>query len=290
MIPPSFDYRAPGSLAEASRLLVENPEAKLLAGGHSLIPMMKFRLAEPPQVIDLRRVPGLSGIRAADGEIVIGAMTRESEVEKSEIVLRELPLLADTARVVADPLVRNLATIGGNLAHADPANDHPATMLAYRARFAVSGPSGDRQIPADDFFTGPFATALDAGEILTAIHLPEPGPGAGGAYEKFERKVGDYAVAAVAVQLRVAEGRVAEAGVALTNVGLTPIRAEAAESALVGSDGGEAAREAAAAAAAEAADPTADSRGGVEYKRALVRTLTWRALERALDRTREATA
>lgn len=288
MIPPSFDYRSPGSLAEASRLLVENPEAKLLAGGHSLIPMMRFRLAEPPQLIDLRRVPDLSGVRAGNGEIVIGAMTRESELEKSELVVGRLPLLADTARVIADPLVRNLATIGGNLAHADPANDHPATMLAYRARFSVFGPGGERFVGVDDFFTGPFSTALEAGEILTGIHLPEPGPGAGGAYEKLERKVGDYAVAAVAVQLRVEDGRITEAGVGLTNVGLTPIRAEAAESALVGTDGGEAAREAAAAAAAGEADPSADSRGSVEYKRAMVRTLAWRALERALARAREA--
>ena len=295
MIPPSFDYASPESLAEASRLLAANPEAKLLAGGHSLIPMMRFRLAEPPLLIDLRRVPGLSGVSEHGGEhggenggeIRIGAMTRQSEVETSELLLRKLPLLADTARVIADPIVRNLATIGGNIAHADPGNDHPAAMLACRASFRVSGPEGERTVAADDFFTGPFSTALGPGEILVEIRVPAPKPGAGGAYRKFERKVGDYAVAAVAAQLRLADGRIEEAGVALTNVGLTAIRATAAESALVGSDGGEEARDAAAAAAAEAAEPIEDHRGSADYKRAVVKTLAWRALELALDRAKE---
>lgn len=290
MIPPSFEYASPGSLAEASRLLAANPGAKLLAGGHSLIPMMRFRLAEPPLVIDLRRAPGLSGIREEDGEIRIGAMTRQSEVETSELLLRKLPLLADTARVIADPIVRNLATIGGNIAHADPGNDHPAAMLACRASFLVSGPEGERVVAADDFFTGPFSTALGPGEILVEIRVPAPKPGAGGAYRKFERKVGDYAVAAVAAQLRLADGRIEEAGVALTNVGLTAIRATAAESALVGSDGGEEARDAAAAAAAAAAEPIEDHRGSADYKRAVVKTLAWRALELALDRAKETSA
>lgn len=298
MIPPSFEYASPESLAEASRLLAANPGAKLLAGGHSLIPMMRFRLAEPPLVIDLRRVPGLSGVREHGGEnggenggeIRIGAMTRQSEVETSELLLRKLPLLADTARVIADPIVRNLATIGGNIAHADPGNDHPAAMLACRASFRVSGPEGERTIAADDFFTGPFSTALGPGEILVEIRVPAPKPGAGGAYRKFERKVGDYAVAAVAAQLRLAGGRIEEAGVALTNVGLTAIRAAAAESALVGSDGGEEARDAAAAAAAEAAEPIEDHRGSADYKRAVVKTLAWRALDEALTRAKEAAA
>lgn len=298
MIPPSFDYASPESLAEASRLLAANPDAKLLAGGHSLIPMMRFRLAEPPLLIDLRRVPGLSGVSEHGGEnggenggeIRIGAMTRQSEVETSELLLRKLPLLADTARVIADPIVRNLATIGGNIAHADPGNDHPAAMLACRASFRVSGPEGERTVAADDFFTGPFSTALGPGEVLIEIRVPAPKPGAGGAYRKFERKVGDYAVAAVAAQLRLADGRIEEAGVALTNVGLTAIRATAAESALVGSDGGEEARDAAAAAAAEAAEPIEDHRGSADYKRAVVKTLAWRALELALDRAKETAA
>ena len=217
-------------------------------------------------------------------------MTRQSEVETSELLLRKLPLLADTARVIADPIVRNLATIGGNIAHADPGNDHPAAMLACRASFRVSGPEGERTIAAADFFTGPFSTALGPGEILVEIRVPAPKPGAGGAYRKFERKVGDYAVAAVAAQLRLAGGRIEEAGVALTNVGLTAIRAERAESALVGTDGGEEARDTAAAAAAEAAEPIEDHRGSADYKRAVVKTLAWRALDEALTRAKEAAA
>ena len=288
VIPPSFDYHAPENLEEASRLLLANPEAKLLAGGHSLIPMMRFRLAEPTALVDLRRIPGLSGIREAGGSLCIGAMTRESELDKSELVRSRYPLLADTTRVIADPVVRNLATIGGNVAHADPGNDHPATMLAYRASFVASGPSGQRTVVASDFFTGPFSTCLEAGEILTEIRIPAFRAGAGGAYQKFERKVGDYAVAAVAVQLQLAGGRIASAGVALTNVGLTAIQADAAEAALVGSDGRDAALDAAAAAAAGAADPGDDHRGSADYKRAVVRTLTYRAAASALARAKEA--
>ena len=288
MIPPSFDYHAPENLEEASRLLLDNPEAKLLAGGHSLIPMMRFRLAEPTALVDLRRIPGLAGIREAGGFLVIGAMTRESELEKSELVRRRYPLLADASRVIADPVVRNLATIGGNIAHADPGNDHPAAMLACRASFVACGPSGERTVAAGDFFTGPFSTCLEAGEILTEIRIPAPAAGSGGAYRKFERKVGDYAVAAVAVQFRLEAGRIAEAGVGLTNVGLTAIRAAAAEAALVGSDGGDEALDRAAEAAAGAAEPEDDHRGSADYKRALVRTLTHRASASALARAREA--
>ncbi len=288
MIPASFDYHAPEDLAEASRLLLAHPEAKLLAGGHSLIPMMRFRLAEPAALVDLRKVPGLSGIREEGGFLRIGAMTRESEIEKSELVQSRYPLLADTARVIADPIVRNLATIGGNIAHADPGNDHPAAMLAYRASFIASGPSGERTIPVGEFFTGPFSTCLEAGEILTAIRIPAPKAGAGGAYQKFERKVGDYAVAAAAVQLRLEDGRIVEAGVGLTNVGLTAIRAEAAEAELVGSGGDAEALDAAAEAAAEAADPGDDHRGSAEYKRAVVRAFTHRACVKALGRAGKA--
>jgi len=288
VIPPSFDYHAPDNLEEASRLLLANPEAKLLAGGHSLIPMMRFRLAEPAALVDLRKIPGLSGIREEGGSLCIGAMTRESELEKSDLVQSRYPLLADTTRVIADPVVRNLATVGGNVAHADPGNDHPAAMLAYRASFVACGPSGERTIAASDFFTGPFSTCLEAGEILTEIRIPASGAGSGGAYQKFERKVGDYAVAAVAVQLQLDGGQVASAGVALTNVGLTAIQAGAAEAALVGSDGGDAALDAAAEAAAAAADPGDDHRGSADYKRAVVRVLTHRAAASALARAREA--
>ena len=254
---------------------------------------MRFRVAQPAAVVDLRRVPDLSGLREQDDHLWVGAMTRQAEVEKSDLTRSRYPLLADAARVIADPVVRNLATVGGNVAHADPGNDLPAVMLAYRATLCAVGypdqPSlspETREIAADDFFTGPFETALGEGEILTGIRIPAPQSGSGGAYAKLERKVGDYAVAAVAVQLRLEGGKVAEAGVALTNVGLTVIRAADAEKALIGSDGGDAALEAAGAAAAEAAEPMADARGSEAYKRAVVRTLTFRAASKAIARAR----
>jgi len=283
VIPASFDYNSPGSLKEASDLLLAHPGAKLLAGGHSLIPMMRFRLAEPSALIDLSALPGLAGIRVEGETLVIGAMTRQAEVESSDLVRRHAPLLAETAAVVGDPLVRNLGTIGGNVAHADPGNDHPAAMLAPGASFVSEGPSGTRTATAADFFRGPFETSLEDGDILTEIRVPVGRPGSGGAYRKFERKVGDYAVAAVAAQVRVEGGQVVEAGIALTNVGLTAIRATSAEAALIGTGGSEADRDRAAEAAAGAADPNEDHRGTVAYKRALVRTLTFRALTDALE-------
>ncbi|HJS29642.1 MAG TPA: xanthine dehydrogenase family protein subunit M [Anaerolineales bacterium] len=285
MIPPSFDYLAPKSLAEALSTLASNPEAKVLAGGQSLIPMMKFRLATPALLLDLNRLPDLRYIREENGSLVLGAMTTESELEHSELVSRKYPLLADTTRLVADPIVRNLATIGGNLAHADPANDHPAAMIAYGATLSVTGPSGERQIQAADFFIGPFESSLQPGEILTAIRIPKPGSGSGGAYLKLERKVGDFATAAVGVQITLGEdGRIASAGIGLTNVGLTPVKARDAEASLRGSAPSPEAFKQAASLAGNAANPTADPRGSAEYKRSLIRTLTYRALELAVSR------
>ncbi len=212
-------------------------------------------------------------------------MTREAEVDRSELVRKRYPLFADTARVVADPLVRNLATIGGNIAHADPANDHPATMLAYGAQVVATGPKGERTLPIADFFRGAFETALAQGEILTEIRIPRAQPRSGGAYFKLERKVGDYATAAVAVQVALdGSGKVASAGIGLTNVGLTPIFAKAASSSLEGKKPDEGVVAAAAKLASEAAEPVEDYRGSEEYKRHLVRTLTSRALGQALTR------
>ena len=199
MIPAAFEYHAPTSLGEATALLARlGEDAKVLSGGQSLIPLMKLRLASPPHVIDINGIPGLAGIREADGVLRIGALTRESDLEESELVRTRYPLLHETARVIADPLVRNLATVGGNLAHGDPANDHPATMLALGAEIVATGPRGERRIPIAGFFTGPFATALDPGEILVEIRVPAPAGRSGGAYVKMERKVGDFATAAVA--------------------------------------------------------------------------------------------
>jgi carbon-monoxide dehydrogenase medium subunit len=289
MIPPAFDYAAPTSLNDAIALLGQNPEAKILAGGHSLLPMMKFRLATPPFLIDLTKLNELSYIKedAERAWLKIGAMTREADIDHSALVKEKYPLLADTAKMIADPLVRNMATIGGNLAHADPANDHPATMLAYGAQIVATGPKGQRVIPATDFFTGPFTTVLAHDEILTEIRIPARKPGDGGCYLKVERKVGDFATAAVAAQVSLdAGGTCTYAGIGLTNVGLTPIKATAAEAALVGKALDDAAIKAAAQAASEAAEPSSDYRGSEAYKRALVKTLTVRALRMALARAR----
>ena len=285
MIPPAFDYVAPTTLSEAISLLSQNGDAKILAGGQSLIPMMRFRLAAPAVLIDINRLADLEYIREDGGWLKIGALTREAMIDGSSLVRERYPLLADTARVVADPLVRNMSTIGGNLAHADPANDHPATMLAYGAQVVATGPQGERVIPISDFFLGPFESALSADEILTEIQIPVPESNSGGAYIKLERKVGDYATAAVAVQIRLDEnGNCAYAGMGLTNVGLTPIKATAAEEALKGQALNDSAIREAARLAAEAAEPESDHRGSAEYKRHLVKTLSVRALRKAAGR------
>ncbi len=289
MIPPPFDYHAPGSLDEALGLLGSLDDAKIMSGGQSLLPMLKLRLAAPAHIVDIGRIPGLGSISEEDGFLRIGALVTETALEKNATVAQRFPILLDTAKVIADPLVRNRATVCGNAAHGDPANDHPATMLALRAHFVATGPGGRRSIEADDFFHGLFMTALEPNEILTEIRIPSPGERSGGAYLKLERKVGDYAVAGVAVQLTLDdEGAVTQAGIGLTNLGFAPVRASAAEEALTGAalsrHGADEAIAAAAQAAAEAADPVADRRGSVEYKRNMARVLTARAVVRALAR------
>ncbi len=286
MIPAAFEYHTPRSVGEATELLGRlGEEAKLLSGGQSLIPLMKLRLARPRHVVDINGIPGLAYVREDQGYLRIGALTRESDLEASELVRTRYPLLHDTCAVIADPLVRNLATIGGNLAHADPANDHPAAMLAYGAEITAVGRRGERRIPVSAFFAGPFTTALSADELLTEIRIPVPLPRSGGAYLKLERKVGDFATAAVAVQLALdASGACERVGIGLTSVGLTSLKAERAEQALRGKRLDEAAMKQAAQLAAEQSQPSADLRGSVEYKRDLVRVLTTRALRKAAER------
>jgi carbon-monoxide dehydrogenase medium subunit len=286
MIPAAFEYHSPASLDDATALLAKlGEDAKILSGGQSLIPMMKLRLATPPHVVDISGIAGLAYIREADGVLAIGALTRESELEESELVRTRYPLLHDTCQVIADPIVRNLATVGGNLAHGDPANDHPATMLALGAEVVARGRSGTRRIPIAGFFTGPFSTALGPGEILVEVRVPVPAERSGGAYRKLERKVGDFATAAVAAQLTLrADGACESAGIGLTNVGLTPIKAEKAEAALRGKRLDDKTIAEAARLAAAAAEPAEDLRGSVEYKRDLVRVLATRALRKALER------
>jgi len=288
MIPAAFEYHAPSTIGEATALLSKlGEDAKVLSGGQSLIPLMKLRLASPVHLVDINAIPGLAGIREADGFLRIGALTRESELEESDIVRNRYPLLHDTSKVIADPLVRNLATVGGNLAHGDPANDHPATMLALGAEVIAIGPKGERRMPIGSFFTGPFETSLKPDEILVEIRIPVPPARSGGAYLKLERKVGDFATAAVAAQVTLGTNGACEyVGIGLTNVGLTPIKAVKAEAYLKGKAPDDAAIKRTAELAAEAAEPSADLRGSVEYKKDLVRILTARALRKAAERAR----
>jgi carbon-monoxide dehydrogenase medium subunit len=287
MIPAQFDYHAPRSLDEAIVLLGRHDGAKVLAGGQSLIPAMRFRLAQPEVLVDISGLTQLEYIRRASGYLAIGALTRESTVEESALIAKAYPLLLDTAKVVADPLVRQRATVGGNLAHADPANDHPATMLAYAARIVVRGPKGERVIGIDDFFTGLFESALLPGEILTEIQIPDPPPQSSGAYLKIERKVGDYAVAGVAVQLTLGAGDVCKSiRIGLTNVNPTPMRALEAEKLLTGKPLTDAALEAAGRLAAAACSPSADLRGSEEYKRDVTRVVLGRAVRLAANRVK----
>lgn len=286
MIPSSFDYVAPSSLDEAIAVLGEHAgDAKVLSGGQSLIPMLKLRLASPTVLVDINRIPGLDYIEERDGALHIGALAREHDLEASAVVRARYPILIDTARVIADPLVRNSATVCGNVAHGDPGNDHPATMIALGATFIARGPNGTRSIAAREFFQGLFTTALTSDEIITEIVIPAPPERAGGAYLKLERKVGDYATAAVAVQISLdAQNTCARAGVGLTNVGATPIAATQAESFLLNKalDAGTIAQ--AAQLAASAADPFEDRRGTPDYKRDIIRVLTARALRLAAQR------
>ncbi|HWP35062.1 MAG TPA: xanthine dehydrogenase family protein subunit M [Thermodesulfobacteriota bacterium] len=286
MIPGPFQYFSPTTLDEAVALLARYGEdAKVLSGGQSLIPMLKLRLASPKHVIDINRIPGLAYIREADGWLRIGALAREADLEQSDDIRRRYPLLFDTASVVADPLVRNLATVCGNIAHADPANDHPATMLALEAEVVAVGPRGERRLPVVGFFTAPYTTLLKPDEILTELRVPVPPARSGGAYLKLERKVGDFATAAVAVQLTLdASGVCRKAGIGLTNVGPTPIKAVRTEAFLTGKRLDEPTIREAGRIAAEEAQPRADHRGSVEYKRDLVRIFTMRGIRRAVAR------
>jgi aerobic carbon-monoxide dehydrogenase medium subunit len=290
MIPASFDYHAPKTLAEAIGLLTKYPgNAKVLSGGQSLLPLLKLRLGSAGHLVDINRVTGLEYIKEEDGFLKIGGRTRESALERSDLVKSRYPILIDTAAVIADPIVRNLATVGGNLAHGDPANDHPATMLALRAQVVATGPKGERVIPIGKFFTDLFTTALAANEILTEVRIPAPPPRTGGAYVKLERKVGDFATAGAAAQLTLGKGgEVARAGIGLTNAGLTPVQAEAAEKFLQGKRPDAATIAETARLAAQSAEPSADRRGSVEYKVEMARVLTARALKMAVARAQGA--
>ncbi len=285
MIPPSFDYHAPRTLPEALALLGQlGDEAKVLSGGQSLLPLLKLRFVQPAHLVDIGRIPGLDYIKEEGGVLKIGALAREASLEASDLVRSRYPILADTAAVIADPIVRNLATVCGNLAHGDPANDHPATMLALGAEVVATGPKGARTIPIAQFFTGLFTTALQPTEVLTEIRIPTPPPGSGGAYVKLERKVGDFATAGAAAFLVLKGGLIERAGIGLTNAGPAPIKVTAAESYLAGKRADEAAFAEAGRLARAAARPGTYRRGSVEYKKEMARVLTVRALRKAAQR------
>ncbi|MCB0561632.1 MAG: xanthine dehydrogenase family protein subunit M [Lewinellaceae bacterium] len=286
MIPATFDYAAPQSLEEAFSLLEQHgDEAKILAGGHSLIPMMKLRFASPEFLIDINNIPGLSYIKEEDGYLKIGAMTRESELETSKVIHAKYPIFLDATKLIADPQVRNMGTLGGNLAHGDAANDHPALMMAMRAEVVISSAEGHRAVPIDEFFYGFYMTAVQPNEILTEIRIPVPGPGTGNAYHKLERKVGDYATAGAAVQITLdQQGVCTYAGIGLTNVNPTPMRAARSEEVLVGHKPDAERIELAGQYASEDCSPSSDLRGDEEYKRAMVKVLTKRMITKAIER------
>jgi len=286
MIPQSFEYFCPETVSEAIALLEEHGEgAKILSGGQSLIPMMKMRLARPEYIVDINRIADLHYVKEEDGFLKIGGLTHESDLEASSLIRSKYPIILDTAALIADPQVRNMATVGGNLAHGDPANDHPATMLALGAEIVATGKGGERTIPIKDFFLSVFTTALEHGEILTEIRIPIPPPRSGGAYFKLERKVGDFATVGVAAQVTVdGKGVCRSAGIGLTNVGSTPIKATRAEGFLLGKKIDAQQIGQAAQLAAEDARPSSDLRGPAEYKVSMVKELTKRALVRARER------
>jgi carbon-monoxide dehydrogenase medium subunit len=282
VIPPPFEYHAPHSVGDALALLSTlGEDAKLLAGGHSLLPMMKLRFAQPSALIDLNRIPELRGIREERGLIRIGAMTTENELIASKMLQDRVPLLPEAAHVIADPQVRNRGTIGGDIAHGDPANDHPALAMALDATFVLQGPNGERRVKAVDFFLGPYMTALAADEILTAILVAPFAPGTGWAYQKLKRKTGDWATAGAAIVLRMQSGAVAEIRIGLTNVAPTALRARDAEHALSGQPLTDAVLDRAAEAIRQVCDPAEDLRGDAEYKTAMAAEMTRRAIRAA---------
>jgi len=287
MIPGSFSYHRPATLAEAVNLLVDlGDEARPLAGGHSLVPMMKLRLATPGHLIDLHGVAGLKGIRREGNTIVIGAMTTQHELLGSEDIARSLPILHEAALLIADPQVRYRGTIGGNVANGDPGNDMPALMMTLGASYKLEGPSGARELAALDFYQGAYFTALEPGEILTSISVPVPAAGHGYAYEKLKRKVGDYATAAAAVVMTMAGDKVASCTIGLTNLHETPLLASDAAKAVIGTSLDAAALKNAAAAAEAIMSPAADARGPVEYRKHVGGIMVSRALQRAASRAK----
>jgi aerobic carbon-monoxide dehydrogenase medium subunit len=285
MIPGSFDYHRPTSIGEAVDLLATfGDEGRALAGGHSLIPMMKLRLANPGHLVDLGAVAELKGIREDGDAVVVGAMTTQHELIHSDLLNAKIPLLREAALQIADPQVRYLGTLGGNVANGDPGNDMPAVMMCLDARYHLVGKTGERQVPARDFYQGSYLTALGSGEVLTAVRIPKPAEGHGWAYEKLKRKIGDYATAAAAVILVMSAGSVVKCSIGLTNVAETPLWAQEAASILTGSTLDAATVKRAVAAAESITAPAADGRGPPRYRTKMAGVMLARALARAKER------
>lgn len=285
MIPGAFNYHCPSTVADAVRLLSSlGDEARPLAGGHSLIPMMKLRMATPEHLIDLHGIASLRGIRREADRLVIGAMTTQHELLTSPDISAEFPILKETALLIADPQVRYRGTIGGNVANGDPGNDMPALMMTLGGSYRLEGPDGEREVAASDFYQGAYFTALEPGELLTAITIPLAASGHGFAYEKLKRKVGDYATAAAAVMLTMANGKVASCSIGLTNLSDTPLLAEAAAEAVVGTGLDDDTLKKASELAQEIMSPAADARGPVEYRKHVGGIMVVRALKRAAAR------
>jgi len=285
MIPGSFAYHRPASVKEAVSLLGSlGDDARAMAGGHSLIPMMKLRLASPAHLIDLAGVADLKGIREEGRDVVIGAMTTQHELIESDLLAKKVPILRETSLLIADPQVRYVGTIGGNVANGDPGNDMPAVMMCLNATYHAAGKSGERKIPAREFYQGAYFTALEPGEIVTAIHIPTPAAGHGYAYEKLKRKIGDYATAAAAVVLTLNGGKVASCSIGLTNVAETPLWAEEAGKILTGSTLDAPAVKKAVTAAEAITSPASDGRGPAAYRTKMAGVMLTRALARAKER------
>lgn len=285
MIPAPFAYYRPPSVDAAVGLLASlGDQARVIAGGHSLVPLMKLRLSQPANLIDLGGIAELRGMRREGNAVVIGAMTTQADVLSSKDLAQLVPILAETARQIADPQVRYMGTIGGNVANGDPGNDMPAVMLCLDATYRVAGKSGARAIKARDFYQGTYQTALGPGEIVTAIEIPVPPQGHGFAYEKLKRKVGDYATAAAAVVLSMSGGKIASCVIALTNLADRPVLASAAAQAVVGTSLDTAAVVRAAGAAGSVMAPAADARGSVQYRTSVGGIMVARALANALAR------
>ncbi len=287
MIPGSFAYHRPTSIKEAVGLLAQwGDDGRALAGGHSLIPMMKLRLATPAHLVDLAGIADLKGVRSDGNDVVIGAMTTQHDLVGSELLGAKVPILRETSLQIADPQVRYVGTLGGNVANGDPGNDMPAVMMCLGASYHVVGKGGERRIAARGFYQGAYFTALETGDVLTAVRIPVPPAGHGYAYEKLKRKIGDYATAAAAVVLTMSGGKVASCSIGLTNVAETPLWAEQAAKILVGSALDAATVKKAAAAAEAITAPAADARGPAHYRTKMAGVMLMRALVRAKSRAR----